>query len=41
MASTLQDHLEGWAGSEPERVDVAATVGAIAATAARLAERSP
>src|SRR4051794_7108392 len=38
MASTLQDHLEGWAGSEPERVDVAATVGAIAATAARLAD---
>src|SRR5690349_7950987 len=38
MTSTLQDHLEAWAGSEPERVDVAATVGAIAATAARLAD---
>ena len=38
MASTLQDHLEGWAGGEPERVDVAATVGAIAATAARVTD---
>jgi fructose-1,6-bisphosphatase I len=38
MASTLRDHLEAWAGGEPERVDVAATVGAIAGAAARLAE---
>jgi fructose-1,6-bisphosphatase I len=37
VASSLQDHLEGWAGSDPERVDVAATVAAIAAAAARLA----
>jgi fructose-1,6-bisphosphatase I len=37
MASSLQDHLEGWAGSDPGRVDAAAAVAAVAAAAARLA----
>jgi fructose-1,6-bisphosphatase I len=38
VTTTLQHHLEGWAGSDPERVDVAATISAIAAAAARLAD---
>ena len=38
MSSTLQEHLEGWAAGDPQRVDVAATLSAIAGTAARLAE---
>jgi fructose-1,6-bisphosphatase I len=38
MSSTLQEHLEGWAAGDQRRVDVAVTLGAIAATAVQLSE---
>ncbi len=38
MLRTLNEYLEGMAGADPERVDIAATIGALSAAALRLSE---